>query len=97
MVQGALRDVVVVGGEMVLQCRFEFGRARESSLPDEVGDAAVEALDQAVGLRMAGQAQAVLDSERAQVRSNTWRPVGVPDLLVKRSVNWLPLSRRASR
>ena len=65
MVQGTLRDAVVVGGQVVVQRRFEFAGAREAGLPDEVGDVAVEALDQAVGLRVAWRAEAVLDGERS--------------------------------
>ena len=46
------------------QCVVEFGCRCEPGLVDDVADAAVEALDHAVGLRMPGWAQAVLDAQR---------------------------------
>ena len=58
MVQGALGNVVVVSGQVLGERGIELGSAGEAGLLDEVADAAVEALDHAVGLRVPGWAQA---------------------------------------
>ena len=62
MVQGTLGDVVVVGRQVVGESGVEVGGAGEAGLLDQVADSAVEAFDHAVGLRMPGRAQAVLDA-----------------------------------
>ena len=87
MLQSALRDEVVVGRQVMGQCGVELGCRCEPGLVDDVADAAVEALDHAVGLRMPGRAQAVLDAQRYAGKVEymlTRRSFG---LLVKRSVN----------
>ena len=56
-----LRDSVVVGVDVVGERGFEFCRRFEARLPDDLGNAAVESLDHAVGLRVAGRRQSMLD------------------------------------
>ena len=43
---------------------------------------------------MPGPAEAMLDAQDDLAASTTWQPVDVLVLLVKRSLNWLPLSVR---
>ena len=64
MIECTLRNVMVVGRCVLHQSGFQFGAAGESALFDDLGDAAVEALDHAVGLRMPGRTQAMLDDQR---------------------------------
>ena len=64
MVQGTLGDVMVVGGQILGEHGIEVGSAGEAGLLDQVADAAVEALDHAVGLGVPGWAKAVLDAHR---------------------------------
>ena len=62
MVQGALRNMVVVGGQLLGERGIELGGAGEAALLYQVADAALKPLDHAVGLRVSGRAQAVLDA-----------------------------------
>ena len=64
MVQGALRNMVVVGGQVLGERGIELASAGEAGLLDQVADPAVEAPDHAVGLGVPGWAQAVLDAHR---------------------------------
>jgi len=64
MVRGTLGDVMVVGGQVLGERGIEVGSAGEAGLLDQVADAAVEALDHAVGLGAPGWAKAVLDAHR---------------------------------
>jgi hypothetical protein len=61
MIECALRDSVVVGVDVVGERGFEFCRRFEARLPDDIGNAAVESLDHAVGLRVTGRRQSMLD------------------------------------
>ena len=61
MTQGALWDVMVVGGQVLGECGVEVGGTGEAGLPEQVADSAVEAFDHAVGLWVSGWAQTVLD------------------------------------
>ena len=66
---------------------------------DGFGDAAVEAFDQAVGLRMIGPGQTMVDAALLAETSKGWLPEGLPAGLffmstAKRSVNSAPLSVR---
>lgn len=63
MLQGALRYVVVVNLEVVAQSRFELGGRTEAGLVDDLADSAVEALNHAVGLRMARWNEAMFDRQ----------------------------------
>lgn len=63
MIQGALRDAVVVEFQIVAQRRFKLGGGAESCLADDLADAAVEALHHAIRLRVARRNEAVFDHE----------------------------------
>ena len=63
MFQCALRNVVVVNFEVVAQSRLELGGRTEAGLIDDLADAAVEAFDHAVSLRMARWNKAMLDRQ----------------------------------
>ena len=56
MSQGVLRNEMVAAAQVLHQRGIEVGRAGEAGLLDQVADAAIEALDHAVGLRMPGLA-----------------------------------------
>jgi hypothetical protein len=43
MPERALRDVVIVDGEVVAQCGFQFMSGSKACLPDQLGNAAIEA------------------------------------------------------
>ena len=73
MIQGALWDVVVVGGQVLGESGVEVGGRSEAGLPEQVADSAVEAFDHAVGLGVSGWAQTVLDVQ-GQARSNVPQP-----------------------
>ena len=64
MIESPLGNAVVVGGRVMGQRDLEFFGAGEAGLGDDLADAAVEALDHAVGLGVAWRAQPVLDSKR---------------------------------
>ena len=61
MIQGSLRDVIEVEVGIFLQGSDEFGLRGEMSLFEQAGYPAIEAFDHAVGLRVLGRYQAVLD------------------------------------
>lgn len=63
MFQGTLRYVVIVDFQIVAQGRFKLGGGAETGLVDDLADAAVEAFDHAVGLRMARRNETMLDLE----------------------------------
>jgi hypothetical protein len=63
MIEGALRNGVVVFSEVVTQRRFELGSATKTSLSNDLADAAIAALDHAVGLRIARRNKPVLDHQ----------------------------------
>ena len=63
MLQGALRNVVVVDLDVVAQRGFEFCCRSEPCLINDFADTAIEALDHAIGLWMARRNQAMLDIE----------------------------------
>ena len=63
MLQGALRNVVVVDLDVVAQRRFKFCCRSEPCLINDVADTPIEALDHAIGLWMARRDQAMLDIE----------------------------------
>ena len=65
-VQGLLGQVVVVERHVAVQGLFEIVAGAEVVRAQQVGDAAVEALHHAVGLRAPGPRQAVLDAERLE-------------------------------
>ena len=65
MTEIALRDAAVVDLDVLGQGRGQFGDTGEACLRDDLGDVGVDALDQAVGLRMEGWAQPVLDGRGA--------------------------------
>ena len=65
MVQSALWDAGVVDPDVLQQGLLQLGSAVESGLCDDLGNAAVETLDQTVGLGVFGRAQPVLDAQRA--------------------------------
>lgn len=65
MVQSALRDTGVVDLDVVHQGLLKLGSAVESGLGGDLGNTAVEALDQAVGLRVPGRTKPMLDAQRA--------------------------------
>lgn len=58
---------MVIRRQVRFERRLQFLGGLEAGLADEFTDAAIEAFDQAVGLRMAWRAQPVLD---AQGRTN---------------------------
>lgn len=57
--QRALRDVVVVGGEILAERDIKVGRAGEAGLLAQDADAAVEAFYHTVGLAVPGLAKPV--------------------------------------
>lgn len=61
MVQGFLRDVVVVKVRVSMQCGFEVLCGFEMVGLQYLGNPAIEALDHAVGLGVAWRYQAMLD------------------------------------
>lgn len=61
MFQDALWNVVVVDLDVIAQRRLELCGRSEPDLIDDVADTAVEALDHAVGLRMAWRNKPMLD------------------------------------
>ena len=61
MVERTLRDEVGVSLNTVGQRGLEFCGRFEVRLPDDVGDSSIEAFNHAVGLRVTGQCQAILD------------------------------------
>ncbi len=63
MTEVALRDTAVVDLDVVEQGLFQLCGAVETGLCDDLGDAAVEAFDQAIGLRVARWTQPVLDAQ----------------------------------
>lgn len=63
MLQGALRNVVVVDLDVIAQRRFELCCRSEPCLIDDVADTPIEALDHAISLWMARRNQAMLDIE----------------------------------
>ena len=63
MSQRALWDVVVVGKHVVVQSRIEFGTRGEPGLFDNLTDAAIEALNHAIGLRMTRRSQTMFNVE----------------------------------
>lgn len=63
MLQGALRNVVIVDLDVVAQRRFELRCRSEPCLINDVADTPIEALDHAIGLWMARRNQAMLDIE----------------------------------
>lgn len=70
MIESPLGNAVVVGRCVVRQRGLEFFGAGEAGLGDDLADAAIEALDHAVGLGVTRRAQPVLDSKRlAPLRS----------------------------
>lgn len=54
---------MVVDFQVIAQRRFELSPRREAGLVDDLADAAIEAFDHAIGLRMAWWDQAVLDHQ----------------------------------
>ena len=62
MVQGFLRDVVVVKVRVSMQCGFEVLCGCEVMGLQYLGNPAIEAFDPAVGLRMAWRNQAMFDA-----------------------------------
>ena len=63
MLQGALRNVVIIDLDVVAQRRFKLCSRSEPGLIDDVADTPIEALDHAFGLWMARRDQAMLDIE----------------------------------
>ena len=63
VVQAALWDMVIVGVDIVGQGSFEFIGACEAGLLDDLADSAIEALDYAVGLKVARRGQTLFDRE----------------------------------
>jgi hypothetical protein len=63
MLHGALWNVVVVDLDVIAKRRLELCGRPEPGLIDDVADTAVEALDHAVGLRMAWRNKPMLDIE----------------------------------
>ena len=63
MLQGALRNVVVVYLDVVAQRRFKLCCRPEPCLINDVSDTPIEALDHAIGLWMAQRNQTMLDIE----------------------------------
>ena len=61
-----MRDMVVVGLAVRRERRLQLGTRLESGLLHHLADAAIEALHQAVGLRMARRAESVLDVSALQ-------------------------------
>lgn len=64
----SVRDLVVVGLAVRCERRLQLGTRLESSLLHHLADAPIEALQQAVGLRMVRRARPVLDSQRIASR-----------------------------
>ena len=61
MIERALRDSVVVGVDVGGERGFEFCPRFEARLPDDLGNAAVESRNHAVGLRVTGRRQSMID------------------------------------
>ena len=76
MVQSALRDTGVVDLDVVHQGLLKLGSAVESGLGGDLGNTAVEALDQAVGLRVPGRTKPMLDAQRATPHVEVMLAVG---------------------
>ncbi len=55
MAERALRDAVIVDGEIVALGGFQFERGGKAYLSDQIGDTAIETLDHAIALRMPGR------------------------------------------
>lgn len=83
MVERALRDVVVVGLAVRRERRFQLGARLESGLLHHFADAPIEALHQAVGLRVARRAQPVLDAQRLAAHIEVMLPRGLTRLARK--------------
>ena len=82
MIECALRDAVVAGMDVGGERGFEFCRCFEARLPDDLGNAAVESLDHAVGLRVTrGGASRCSISNPAQRLSKACLPGGGASLL----------------
>lgn len=54
---------MVIDFQVIAQCQFELGPGREAGLVDDLTDAAVEAFNHAVGLRMTWRDQAMFDHQ----------------------------------
>ena len=61
MAESLLWNLMVVDSSVLQQGLFEFCPALEAGGLDDFGDAPIEAFDHAIGLRMLGRDQAVLD------------------------------------
>ncbi len=55
MAERALRDAVIVDGEIVAQGGFQFERRSKACLSNQIGDTAIETLDHTIALRMPGR------------------------------------------
>ena len=85
MVQRALRNPVAVGLRVAGQRGLQLGPGLESGLSKHLADASVEALDPAVGLRVARAISRCSMPRPTQRLSNLCPPVGSLPLLVNRS------------
>ena len=64
MVQRPLRNMVVVGAEVVGQRGLQLSRRGEAGLLADLADAAIEPLHHAIGLGVSGRGQTVLNTLR---------------------------------
>lgn len=78
MVERALRDVVVVGLAVSRESRLQLGARLESGLLHHLADASIEALHQAVCLRMAPPSVVDFDlplwARRSHKNPNEFKP-----------------------
>ena len=64
MTQGTLRDVVVINIQIFIEGGFQFGCRGEAGLLDQITDAAIEAFDHTICLRMSGWTETMLNGKR---------------------------------